>query len=551
MYERLTPRERTRVDAIYAELSLEHRIAQTFNVNLTPYSVQEAVDLYEKTPFGAAFFGYRSAEDTSAIMAAISNDAAVKPLGCADLVNGAGSRIEGCTLFPWQMAVGAADSEELAEKMGLATAVEGRSAGIHWTFGPIVDLSLNKDNSMMHTRTFGADPDHVLRMSRAFVRGVQANRRMAATAKHFPGDGVDDRDSHVCTSVNPLDRDEWFELYGRIWREIVAEAWCVMSGHIALPWIDPAHDYLGPPPATLSAPIQIELLRNQLGFKGLLVSDAIPMIGLSGFAPYRRRIAGNIESGSDMILWPNAERDVDEMLGALDEGLLSEDRLETAVKNVLALKLWLGLLDDAGPAEAPASAVEFQAWADEIGERSVCVVRDERHTLPVSVPDGATLATVTLSMGSDTRGYIKDLSIVDDELRARGFTVEHFDNPGSDLLNARRSEFAAVFVNVHVMPVYGTTRFAGKAVASLWNSFWHEHPAVVFTSFGDPYKLYEMPYAPNFVMTFSNTPSSQRAAVKVWLGEIAPVGHVPVALDGFFEMQTSDTSGLPVSTGSP
>ncbi|MFW5777435.1 MAG: hypothetical protein ACOCZB_09145 [Spirochaetota bacterium] len=131
---------------------------------------------------------------------------------------------------------------------------------------------------------------------------------------------------------------------------------------------------------------------------------------------------------------------------------------------------------------------------------------------------------------------MKELSVVDDELTARGFTVEYFSNPSNTELCVRAAESDAVFINVHVMPVYGTTRFAGNAVQSLRNSFWHGHPKVVFTSFGDPHKLYEMPYAHEFVMRFSNTPSSQRAAVKVWLGEIEPTGKTPVRLPGFFEL---------------
>jgi beta-N-acetylhexosaminidase len=543
MYTRLEESDQRRVDSIYNTLSLDDRIAQTFNVNLSQCSPADAQRLYERCRFGAGFFAYRSANETRAVMDAIGSGS-VPPLGCADLVNGAGSRLAGATLFPWQMAVGAADSEDLARKMGLATAVEGREAGLHWTFGPIVDLSISKDNSMMHTRTFGVDPGHVLRMSQAFIRGVQAERRMAATAKHFPGDGVDDRDSHVCTSVNPLSRDEWFDLYGRVWKPVVQDAYCVMSGHIGLPWIDPAKDYLGPAPATLSSAIQIDLLRNQLGFEGLVVSDAIPMIGFSAFAPYRNRIAGNIESGSDMILWPDPKRDVQEMKQALDEGLLTEARLESAVKNVLALKLWLGVLDRADVVPAEHGPQTFARWADEIGERSVCVVRNERRMLPVRLERGAKVATVTLSMGSDTRGYVKELTVVDEELRARGYEVEHLENPDRNLLATCAAGSDAVFINVHVMPVYGTTRFAGPAVAALWNSFWHEHPAVVFTSFGDPYKLYEMPYAPNFVMTFSNTPSSQRAAVKVWLGEIEPQGKVPVRLPGFFNIAVASSPAI-------
>jgi beta-N-acetylhexosaminidase len=151
--------------------------------------------------------------------------------------------------------------------------------------------------------------------------------------------------------------------------------------------------------------------------------------------------------------------------------------------------------------------------------------------------EGARVLTVSCAFDEDTRGYVKELSVVDDELRARGFEVEHLLNPGNDILNARCQEFDAVFMNVHVMPRYGTTRMFGQIAGIFWNSFWHKHDRVVFTTFGDPYKLYEMPYVPNYVATFSNTPSSQRAVVKVWLGEMAATGRLPVSLPGYFERE--------------
>ena len=142
------------------------------------------------------------------------------------------------------------------------------------------------------------------------------------------------------------------------------------------------------------------------------------------------------------------------------------------------------------------------------------------------------MLTVSCAFDEDTRGYVQELTVVDEELTARGYAVEHLLNPGNDVLNDRCGEFDAIFMNVHVMPRYGTTRMFGKIASIFWNSFSHRHDTVVFTSFGDPYKLYEMPYVPNMVLTFSNPPSSQRAAVQTWLGEIEPAGKLPVSLPG-------------------
>lgn len=540
MYERLDSKAQCAVDALYNELTLTERIGQTASIRSHDHTPEQVAAEFEQCPFGCVFHAYRTAAETEAIEAALRTVGRVPVMAHADLVNGAGSRLPGETLFPWQMAMGSADSEVLAERVGQATAREGVAAGIPWTFGPIVDLSINQHNSMMHTRTFGEDPGQVLRLSRAYIRGVQSDGRMAATAKHFPGDGIDDRDSHVCTSINSLSESEWMSSYGPIWQGVIDDdVMCVMPGHIALPWIDPATDYRGPMPATLSAKIQIELLRERLNFKGVVVSDAIPMIGFAAMAPYEVRVPMNIETGSDVVLWPRPDDFVAIMTQALDRGILSEARLETAVKNVLALKLTLGVLDTAAAPVAPVTADEraqFQGWADEIGERSISIVRNSDNLLPLQLKAGDKVLTVSCDFSGDTRGVVKNLDVVDDELRRRGIEVDHLDNPSGSELAKVAGLYAVVFMNLHVMPKYGTTRMSGTLTDAFWDAFWPEHEHVVFTAFGDPYKLYEMPYAPNYVMTYSNTPSSQKAVVRVWLGELDAVGKIPVNCPGYYEM---------------
>ena len=540
MYERLNTNQKRRVDAILDGFDTRQRIGQTFCIQTGKLSPAEVAAIVDEYAIGGLFYAYRSVEDTTAITSAAHNIGGVPVIATADLVNGPGSRLENATLFPWQMAVGAANSEDLAEKMGIATAREGRAAGVHWTFGPIVDLNLNMLNCMMHTRAFGADPDHVLRLSKAFIHGVQKEGLMAATAKHFPGDGTDDRDTHICTLINDLPEEEWMESFGRVWQGVIDEGvMCTMSGFIGLPWCDPRDHYAGPMPAALSKKIQIDLLRERLGFQGVVISDAIPMIGFAAMAKTHERVPLNIETGTDMVLWPDPKVDFLHTERALDSGLLTEARLDTAVRNVLALKLQLGILDEK-TYELPENAkTEHQSWADEIGEKSITVIRNAEQTLPVQLSPGASVLTVTVALDADTRGYTKDLSVVDAELTARGYEVTHLENPSPDELQAAMAGKEAVFMNLHIMPRYGSTRFFAGSVAPLWNAVWIDHPRVVFTSFGDPYKIYEMPYVSNYTNTYSNTPSSQRAVVKVWLGEMQASGAVPVECPGFFENSTS------------
>lgn len=538
MKEACSQPEQKEIAGIIAEMSIEEKIGQVFCIHSWEKSAEELAETVEKYSIGGLFFGYKSVEQCRGIMDAAAKVSNIPVIGTADLVNGAGSRISGGTLFPWQMAIGAANSEELAEKVGMATAHEGRNAGIHWTFGPIVDLSRNIANSMMHVRTYGDDPAHVTRLANAFIRGVQKDNRMAASAKHFPGDGVDEWDTHIRPSLNSYDEEQWFKTFGSVWQSVIdAGVYTVMAGHLALPWSDDAYDYRGPRPATLSKKIQIDLLRNRLGFKGTVISDAIPMAGFVGYESYRKAVPLNIETGSDMVLWADPDRDFPHMIQALETGLLTEERLNTAVGNVLGLKMKLDLFkEDIRPDVTAKEKERYELWAEEIGKQSVTVVKDATGTLPIqNLKPGSKILTISCYFENDTRGFIQELEVVDEELRKRGYIVDHLVNPSWRGSLEDTEQYDAVFVNLHIVARYGTTRLLGGVADVFWTGFWHDRENVVFTSFGDPYKLAEIPFVPNYINCYSNTPASQREAVRVWLGESPGNGQIPTTLPDFYE----------------
>lgn len=538
MRQALQVAEQQMIDRMIDGMSVEEKIGQVFCIHSWKKSATELAETVEKYSIGGLFFGYKDAEECRAIMDTASAVSKIPVIGTADLVNGAGSRISGGTLFPWQMAIGAANSEELAEKVGIATAREGRNAGIHWTFGPIVDLSLNIANSMMHTRTYGDDPAHVTRLAKAFIRGVQSQNLMSASAKHFPGDGVDEWDTHICPSVNLYNEEEWFRTFGSIWQSVIdSGVYTIMTGHLALPWIDDPYDYRGPRPATLSSKIQIDLLRKRLGFKGTVISDAIPMAGFAGYESFANAVPMNIETGSDMVLWAEPERDFPSMLQALDRGALTEERLNTAVGNVLGLKMKLNLFEeDARPEVTPEDKANYALWAEEIGQKSVTVIKDATSAIPVkNLKPGSKVLTITCYFENDTRGFIQELEVVDEELRKRGYIVNHLQNPSWENADNLAEGYDAVFVNLHIVARYGSTRLLAGVGDVFWTGFWHDRENVVFTSFGDPYKLAEIPFVPNYINCYSNTPASQREAVRVWMGESPGNGKVPTSLEGFYD----------------
>jgi beta-N-acetylhexosaminidase len=197
----------------------------------------------------------------------------------------------------------------------------------------------------------------------------------------------------------------------------------------------------------------------------------------------------------------------------------------------------VGLLDEQQP-EVTVTEEEkrnYERHSLEIGEHSVCMVRNEDGAIPVKLKPGAKVLTVSVQLDQKVRGVTQALDTVDEELRKRGYEVDNLVNPFGYHLSEISHEYEAVFVNLHIPPRYGTTALAGGTAMVLWRAFWTSHPQVVFTSFGDPYKIYEMPYVPNMLNCFSNSPSSQKAAVKVWMGEMEAKGKSPVSLEGFFE----------------
>ncbi|MBD3321298.1 MAG: hypothetical protein GF350_09410 [Chitinivibrionales bacterium] len=544
MIPKLTPALQQRIDSMLGSMSLTDKAAQVlaWNFNKPSEKNLDCIDeMLEKYPLGSIFIGGAPMKLCEIICdRARSCGTGIPVAVTADLVYGAGCRMAGAHIFSHQMAIGAANSEELAYNVGVATAREGRSLGVHWTFSPVVDLNIHPGNPMMHSRCFGENPVHVARLARAYIRGIQSERLMAASAKHFPGDGVEERDSHVCTTINSLSEEEWMDTYGYVWQEVIDEGvMAIMAGHIALPWCDPSVNYLGPPPGTFSYKIQHDLLRDRLGFQGAIVSDAISMVGYSCHMRAGDRAPGNIRAGSDLVLYADPDRDVPAIVCAVEEKRLTEERLTDAARRVLELKARVGLLDEsmAAPKIDDEERRQWHGWATQIAEKSICIVRNENNAIPVRLKPGARVLTISSQIHEPLRGSVQELDTIDEELRARGFIVDHLFAPKYHQVIPIMHDYDAIFVTTNVPPRYGTTRFFGSTSSTFWESFWHDHPCVVFTCLCDPYKIYEMPYLPNCINAFSNTPPTQRAVVKVWLGEIEAAGKSPVRLEGFFDME--------------
>jgi beta-N-acetylhexosaminidase len=531
MIEPLSEMQQHWVDATFAMLRTEDKVAQLLIPTLGSYDYRrETVDAFlAERALGGIFVGIADRDRHREEIAKLQARCAIPLVVASDLEAGAGHFVRGGVPFPEPLAVAAANDAQLADTVGTAAAREGRYAGIHWTFAPVVDVNVNPDNPIANTRSLGDDPERVAHLAVAIARGMQEHG-LAACAKHFPGDGVDDLDQHTVTSVNSLSRQAWHRISGFPFRQVIdAGVWSVMVGHIALPAWDASQNVCGVyRPASISHTLVTGLLRGELGFQGLIVTDDVNMGGIAGYAKRRERTVACIAAGCDMLLFPKLPEDYVTLVEAVRAGTLPEARVDEAVGRILAFKARLNLHTGAlfGPA---VSAQERQAFAEasrQIAAAALVKVRDLHGTLPIRhLRPGAKVLTITLASDS------QDVPEVDKALRERGYHVDHAYNPDDLRLSDRTFAYDAVFVNFVFKGMWGvqSVRSVGTHNRIFIGGFYSDHPCVVFTSFGSPYHLRMFSTLPNYLNAHSSSPDSQRAAVQVWFGEAETCGTSPVA----------------------
>lgn len=524
----LTSEQQQWVEKTLSSFTLEERVAQLLQPKIdNASSVDFLLKTMEKIPFGGLFVWGAKREEHLVRLARFQAASRVPIVVAADLETGPGYVVHGAVPFPDTLAVGAADSEELAYTMGKAAALDGRASGIHWTFAPVVDVNLNPDNPIANTRSLGDNPQRIGQLAAAIIRGMQEHG-LAACAKHFPGDGIDDVDQHISTSINSLSLERWKAISGRAFNSaFAAGAWSAMIGHIALPAWDPEKDRRGAyRPATVSHRIVTDLLRKEMKFDGLIVTDDMNMGGVAGYMNLHDRTVGCIKAGCDMYLFPPLPYAYDALLAAVHSGELSEERVTDAARRVLEFKARLNLHTGQFVGRMPTTAEQsdFDHAARQIAEKALVCARDVNSILPLRLKPGARVLTVTVTNDN------LELAEVDQELATRGYRVTHIVADHYGCVDKHINEVDAIFVNFTFKANWGvgSPRSVGPHNRMFMNGFHMEHPCVLFTSFGSPYHLRQFSTLPNLINTHSGSPGSQRAAVAAWFGEIPITGKSPV-----------------------
>ena len=333
---------------------------------------------------------------------------------------------------------GSGEGTDNAYHLGYVAGREASALGCNWMFNPVADIYKNWRNTIVNTRSFGDDTDAVLANVRAYIKGVKdANPNMACTAKHFPGDGVEELDQHLAPGVNNLPVEEWETSYGRIYRTLIDEGLeAVMVGHIALPEMSrklrPGIKDSEIMPATLAPELLTGLLRESMDFNGVIITDASHMIGMTAMSKRCDAVPGAIIAGCDMFLFANdIEEDIGFMKAAYDKGLLTEERLSDALHRVLGLKAHLKLYDEAirCPEEEYLKVIgceEHHAFTVQAADSCITLVKDTRKYLPIDPEKQKRVFLVYVGSTPTSKGYSGDPTkqVVIEELQRAGFEVD-------------------------------------------------------------------------------------------------------------------------------
>ena len=527
------------------DLSLEDLVGQVLCPDISSKDDPESVVkmLREQKP-GGIFVTHMSREMVKYYTDVANEVSKVPIVVCSDVENGPEIAVNGTGTTPKAMACAAAGSTALVREAAEASAAICRENGIHWTFSPVADINYNFRCPEINTRAFSDDPQIVSQMCKAFIEGIQKDHRMAACVKHFPGQGMDDRNAHFCTGVNPMSREEWMATYGMVYKNAFeAGVASVMMAHCALPFCEKETDpVLGGPPAILSKSVMTDLLKNELGFRGCVVSDAMSMVGAVARCPLDKLAVNFLNAGGDMVLF-NEKNDRDHILKAVKSGELPLERLKDAVSRILQLKQWLGLGDPTPPVPAHRPLPEI---ARDIAQRSITVQRDLDGLLPLNLPPKSKILFVNVinnRQKQEATGH--EFDAMKEVFEQRGHTVDILTTPSHRAIEQQIENYEAVLINYRLdVDTYhgGTLRPGWDNIFHFWRGYIFQAKRLICTSFGDPYKLYDMPFLKTYINAYCDTPECQRAAAQVILGQIPPLGKNPIALEGFFqrEVQLSD-----------
>lgn len=542
------------VEQTLASMALEEKIAQMFCVTDMITDPEALKAFVRKYPVGSFMYRSGDAAEVQNAQRAMQEASKIPLLLACNLESGGNGIAATGTFFGRQLEAAAARDPKHAYRLGMVCAKEGGATGCNWSFAPIVDIDYNWRNPITNVRTWGSDPDTVIRLSEAYMDGVKdSGETMAVTIKHFPGDGVDERDQHLLSSVNSLSAEDWENTYGRVYQTLIDKgAQTVMVGHILQPEMTrkmcPGIRDEEIFPASTNKYLITDLLREKMGFNGLVATDATPMVGFSGFLTRREAVAKSIMAGADMIMFcKNIDEDFAGVKEDIENGTISIIRVNEAIRRQLALKASLGLhkFKEGGTIVSGADALsvigcaEHIAWAKECADEAITLVKDNQNLLPLS-PNRTKRVRLTV-LGEGQGGSFGDGGSITmplkEALEKEGFEVALYDYATmerGEIFTAGAADMKAKFdLSIVAANVAtgsnNTTRRLDWITLMAANEPWYTREIpTMFLSFCNPYHMIDVPFISTFVNCYSSNQFCVGAAVEKLMGRSEFKGVSPV-----------------------
>jgi beta-N-acetylhexosaminidase len=467
----------------------------------------------------------------------------------SDMENGSGMRLGGSyalpsllpqgggTVFPPVMAIGATRSEDLAYKLGKVTGSEARAVGVHITFGPVLDVNANPLNPIINVRSFGEDPQMVSRLGAAYIKGAR-DAGLMTTAKHFPGHGDTETDSHVGLPLIRATRAHLDSIDLPPFRTAVGnDIDAIMTAHIAVTGIlgDSA------PPATLSPYFMTDVLRKDMKFNGLLVTDAMTMGGIANRYGATEPLVLALQAGTDILLMPsNVTQAINTVEKAIQDGRLTQSRIDESVRRVLKLKAHAGLrtgrLVDLNAVDTIVNVPARSQVATEVAQKSITLARDTKPLVPLK-RDARVLAITYADQSDMLAGRTFNL-----ELRGAGinltpiFVDSRTTQAELDALKSQAESVDVIIASAYVYPRNGRGAIGTEGGYSAFiEQLAAANKNVIAISFGNPYLVSAYPSVPAYMLAWGSAPVSQRAAAAALLGNAPITGRLPISIPPWFK----------------
>jgi len=534
----------TRIEATLKNLTLSEKVGQMLiaesdgHYNSYDDTAYKLLDrLVKEGKIGGIMF-LKGDAFSAAMLANHFQSLAPRPLlMSADMERGLAMRLNGATEFPPNMALAATQDSKMAGKMAQAIAKEAKTVGLQQSYGPTLDLNINPLNPIINTRSFGDNLPLTIALSHAVIEGLQSNG-IIATAKHFPGHGDVSVDSHIFLPVLKADRRQLDEYELKPFKAAIEQGVIsVMVGHLAAPELTGTME-----PASISKVIVTDLLRKELGFQGLIITDAMNMKALYNGQNVPDISIKAIQAGNDLLLFsPDPELAHRSIVQAVEKGVIPIEQINDSVRRILQAKQWLDIehrkLVNLNRVKDDASPESHRDLAKKIAEASITLVKDENHCMPLKRVSSGSLLNIILQDKTDLNvgnGYIKNID--------NYYAADHIRiDPGTDSLRyAHAADMAmkapAVIVTSYVQALSGSgtlklTEKQQEFIHTLARMIPKEKP-LIFISLGTPYLINYFPEITTYLCTYSSKEASEEYVVKALKGKLIPRGILPVSLQG-------------------